>query len=218
MTRRLLAIAIALAAVASLSGCADAFRTFGPPKAWRPRQVFLGPNPRVYYYGLLSTDAVRQHWSILGLARMGDPKAVPSIALALKPGVTPSPLVRSTAAVALAMLGDPRAIPHLEEACQDPSPLVRADAVAALAALGGAAQAPLLVRVLASDTDERVRLNAARGLARIGDRNSIEALIVHLDDLNESVAFECHRSLVKIGGQDLPPRTYLWRQWMEENT
>jgi len=218
MSRRLAVIAIVFATAASVSGCAELYRSFGPPEAWKSRQVTFGISPRTHYYGLLSKDANIEHWSILGLARRGDAESVPGIALALKPGVTPSPLVRSTAAVALAMLGDPRAIPHLEEACKDPSPLVRADAVDALGALGGPAQTPMLARVLASDRDARVRLHAARALARLGGREAVAALIAHLGDADESVSFECRRSLATISGRDLAPRTAVWTEWMEENT
>ena len=213
MTQRGAILLATLAAATMLAGCAELYRGFGPPGTRKRQQLIWSDLTQRDYYGLLSASPPEiQRWSILGLARHGDPEAVLAIVIHLDVRQQPSPLVRSTAAVALRMFGDPRAIPYLKQACSDPIPLVRADVVSALAAIGGPDELPILRMVLLNDRDTAVRQHAARGLARIGGTDATAALIAHLNDPDESVAFECHRMLVRIAGKDLPPRAYVWKK------
>jgi len=193
------------------AGC----RSFGPSDAQKRSRLLWGDRPGRDSLGLLISNAEVRRWSILNLARHGDPMATPAIEPLLKSSLEPSPLVRSTAAVALRMLGDRRAIPSLVEACSDRNALVRADVAGALGALGGPEEVPALSRMLGGDRDPGVRQEAARALGRIGGEDAVNSLIQALSDRNESVAFAAHRALIRITGQDLPPASHAWMDWMK---
>ena len=207
-----------LAGILLLLCCVIGCRSFGPSEDDKYQQLLLGDHPRRDVIRILHPNADLRRWSVLNLGRQGDPISVDAMLLLLNETVEPSPLVRSTAAVALRMIGDKRAVPALMKAASDPNPLVRADVVSALGALGGPEQVGRLIEILKRDADVEVRLQAVGALARIGGDEALSALIVQMTDFDESVAFACHYALINVTGQDLPPRVHLWREWLAGKT
>jgi len=194
-----------------ICGC----RSFGPPAGYKAGQLLLPDSPTRDRAALHDKNPDIRRWSILSLAQQGDERITPEIALHLNPSLEPSPLVRSTAAIALMRLGDQRAVPALDRACSDNEPFVRADAVLALGALGGPDTVPRLTGILRDDNDIRVRRHAARALALTGSRTAFEPLIEELANQDDSLAFECHRALGRLSGKDLPPVRHAWTEWVK---
>jgi HEAT repeat protein len=87
---------------------------------------------------------------------------------------------RETSALELAELEDPETAPFLTHALEDEEAAVRRWGAYGLAKLGRAEHAPALRRVLEKDPDLRVRVQAAAGLARTGDKGALEKLPQYL--------------------------------------
>jgi HEAT repeat protein len=87
---------------------------------------------------------------------------------------------RETSALELAELEDPETAPFLAHALEDEEAAVRRWGAYGLAKLGRAEHSPTLRRVLEKDPDLRVRVQAAAGLARMGDKGALEKLPQYL--------------------------------------
>ena len=207
-----------LIAAPLVAGCTG----YGPPghDGWR---LFLGGDrPAATAEGLLSPDAVERRWSIILLARQGDPNAADALIVLLDKSNEPVSLVRATACVGLRELGDKRAVQPLVSLFDpisrryDPASLVRADAAHSVGDLGGPDEIDPLARALMRDPDSTVRLEAAMAVGRIGGKNAVPVLVNSLNDMNESVAFAAHSGLISITGQNLPPEPKQWQTWMEK--
>jgi HEAT repeat protein len=131
----------------------------------------------------LSSDLTNANWqvrvaAISVFARLGDIKAAPLLAAALKDSDS---RVRTEAARTLGELRDERAIDPLINALGDRNAEVRVEAVFALGRLkDGRALAPLTT--LLTDKDARVSLAAAESLARMKDARAIRALVASLSE------------------------------------
>jgi HEAT repeat protein len=90
------------------------------------------------------------------------------------------PYERETSALELAELGDPETAPFLAHALEDEEASVRRWGAYGLAKLGRPEHIPALRRVLEKDPDLRVRVQAAAGLARLGDKGALEKLAQYL--------------------------------------
>jgi len=90
------------------------------------------------------------------------------------------PYERETSALELAELEDPETAPFLTHALEDEEAAVRRWGTYGLAKLGGSEHVPALRRVLDKDPDLRVRVQAAAGLARQGDKGALEKLAQYL--------------------------------------
>ncbi|HVG59297.1 MAG TPA: HEAT repeat domain-containing protein [Hyalangium sp.] len=90
------------------------------------------------------------------------------------------PYERETSTLELAELEDPEAAPFLTHALEDAEASVRRWGAYGLAKLGGSEHVPALRRVLEKDPDLRVRVQAAGGLARLGDKGALEKLSQYL--------------------------------------
>jgi len=90
------------------------------------------------------------------------------------------PYERETSTLELAELEDPEAAPFLTHALEDATATVRRWGAYGLAKLGGSEHVPALRRVLEKDPDLRVRVQAAGGLARLGDKGALEKLSQYL--------------------------------------
>jgi len=156
----------ALILATGVAGCSS----YGPPSGVQFHVVFAGHSQSYSAEGLLSPSALVRRWSIVSLARHGDPKATDAFMLMLRPSQEPVALVRATAAVGLRVLGDKRAIPALVAACGDPEPIVRADAVRTLGDLGGPPEVETLISLARRDPDADVRLEAVYAIRNIGAR------------------------------------------------
>jgi len=195
-----------------LPGCTG----FGPPTGEKWRELIHGDSSASAVQGLRSPDAEARRWSVIALARQGDPAGADKLIPMLDKSREPSALVRATAAAGLRMLGDKRAVSALLAACGDSEPIVRGEAARALGALGGPKEVPALARALREDREANVRLEAAYALTRIGGENALPALVAALDDLDASVAFAAHRALLEMTHQNLPPIRAPWQTWLEQ--
>jgi hypothetical protein len=109
-------------------------------------------------------------------------------------------LRRAYAASALGEIGDPRGIPALRELFAEPNSLVKMHAAGALAGFDLAEVEPLLQDGL-RDSDAKVRLAAAKALARKDAQKSVEILIYKARyDPDRQVRVQAIRSLGVIGG------------------
>ena len=209
-TLRLAIGAIVLAT--GLAGCA----TYGPPLHVQFHDIFAGHDQFYTGQGLLSPSPLIRRWSIVSLARNGDPKAADAFMLMLNKSQEPVPLVRATAAVGLRVLGDKRAIPALVTACGDPEPIVRADAVRTLGDLGGPAEVAGLASLGWRDPDSNVRLEALYAIRNIGGQDTLPIFIAALSDPDESVAFAAHSALLSLTGQQFSPDKDQWLNWWQQ--
>jgi HEAT repeat protein len=189
---------------------------YGPKSGEKWRELTLGDSPAVHREGLKSPDADVRRWSIVSLAREGDPASVDDILPCLTRSREPVALVRATAAAALRAVGDPRALPALTAACRDSDAAVRAEAAKSVGALGGPDNIPILARLLwnPGDSDSEVRLEATRALERIGEK-AVPDLIHTLDDPSESVVFAGHTALMRLTGQTLPASKKDWQDYLK---
>ncbi|WP_224370392.1 HEAT repeat domain-containing protein [Hyalangium versicolor] len=87
---------------------------------------------------------------------------------------------RETSALELAGLEDPQAAPFLVRALEDAEASVRRWGAHGLAKLGSAEHASALRKALEKDEDPRVRVQAAFGLAVLGERSALEKLPQYL--------------------------------------
>jgi len=212
--RRTLRLAIGAFILATgVAGCTG----YGPPSGIEYHRLFFGYGQSYTAEGLLSPSAIIRRWSIISLARHGDPKAADAFMLMLNKSQEPVPLVRATAAVGLRVLGDKRAIPALVTACGDPEPIVRADAVRTLGDLGGPAEVAGLASLGRRDPDSNVRLEAIYAIHKIGGEDAIPIFIAALSDSDESVAFAAHSALLSQTGQQFSPDKNQWVKWWEEH-
>ncbi len=202
---------LALLMAAVLTGCSS----YGPPKGEKWAQLALGNRPGGARRELSDPSPTTRRWAILRLAHAGDLSATELIAALLDQAKEPTAIVRATAAVGLRVLADERALPALMTALNDPEPLVRADVTETIGCLGNASQATELARVLHTDRDQRVRLQAVIALRRTAGELAVPPLIVALDDADESVAFAAHQGLMAMTGQSLPPSRARWEKWLK---
>lgn len=104
--------------------------------------------------------------------------------------------VRASAARRLGRLSDRRAVPLLLSSLSDPDPEVQKAVGESLTGLGGLAVSPLIERLGAAVTNERIL--AARVLAAIGG-DSVEGLISALENRANEVRQLAVQTLVEIG-------------------
>jgi hypothetical protein len=125
--------------------------------------------------------------------------------------------VRANAALALAQVCDPADAPlvigPVFSALSDTHPTVRLHAVKVLGRLGErSAVGPLLDRLRRDDTP-LVQARAALELGRLGDWSAVTYLIEGLQSDAQIVAFQCHRSLVRLTGRNDLKGYKAWRDW-----
>ena len=177
---------------------------------------------------LAEDDPDLRRESAQALGDIGDPEAIPQLALLLGDA---SNLVRYAAATSMARLRDERGIEFLFESLDDEDPIQRLNAVRSLidverlsggvserllASLGApdarlrSAAAQILGRAqieeavpslleATTDDDAQVRWSAVISLGRIGTHQSREALQSLLDDEDETVAYYAQWALEKLG-------------------
>src|SRR5690348_773580 len=118
---------------------------------------------------LAGSDADARWWAVAGLAHIpGDPASQ----LLLRAAEDPDPNLRAAALHALGQHGGPEAIPALLQALGDASDYLARLATDALVHAQPQA-VPELIATLKKHPRPRVRANAARALAFIGDTSAI---------------------------------------------
>jgi HEAT repeat protein len=126
------------------------------------------------------------------LGRIGSERATEKILGLLDPERKVQPHVRAKAAETAGRIGDPGAVGPLVETLGSDSSKVRGTAAEALARIGaeegGADAVGELASVLKDETDETVRMSAARALRSIGTQEARDVLAEYENDRNELVA------------------------------
>lgn len=120
-----------------------------------------------------------------------------------------------------------QAIPSLLTALESESPKVRSNCAWVLGQMGDRRTISYL-QGIASDPDERVRLEVARTLVLMGDMAQTGTLIEGLDSDRKEVRYMCHEALKTATRRDFgydhlaldmtarDTATYKWRQWWGE--
>jgi|SRR5688572_30531953 len=124
-------------------------------------------------------------------------------------------LVRATAIRALNRSREQRATPVFVKALEDSSPLVRQEAAKALANVPDPGAVAPLARLVANPQESRdVRIAAADALKHYRALDAARALVDTLDSRDFGVAWQSHRSLVRLTGRDLKYDEGQWLQFL----
>jgi hypothetical protein len=126
------------------------------------------------------------------LGRIGSERATDKILELLDPERKLQPHVRAKAAETAGRIGDPEAVGLLVDTLDSDSSEVRGTAAEALARIGAEAEEAEVVdelgRVLEEETEETVRMSAARALRSLGTDEALDVLSEYENDRNELVA------------------------------
>jgi HEAT repeat protein len=144
---------------------------------------------------LASPDADRRWWAVRALAALPGDEATEAL---LNATADADGSVRAAAIFALGERAAPAAVVPLLFALGDPSEYLARLATDALIHIGAPA-VPGLVRALAQDAQPRVRANAARAVALIGDTSTIPALFKALEDESALVQYWAEEGLERMG-------------------
>ncbi len=143
---------------------------------------------------LEDTRADRRWWAARALAAISDARVAAALHGML---CDPDPGVRQCAALGLRHQPHAAAAPDLIRMLHDPDRLTARLAGDALAAIGPPAT-PLLIEAL-TDPQAAVRIEAARALAHVQDKLSIDALIAAIDDASALVQYWAEEALDRMG-------------------
>lgn len=144
---------------------------------------------------LAGADPDARWWAVAGLAHIPGEAATQLLLTAAEDG---DPNLRAAALHALGQHGGPEAIPALLRALDDASDYLARLATDALVNTQPQA-VPELIAVLKTHPHPRVRANAARALAFIGDTSAIPALFEALSDESILVQHWADEGLERMG-------------------
>jgi HEAT repeat protein len=131
--------------------------------------------------------------------------------LARQMQVEPDPLVRQAVVSAIAEFRTPMAQQVLDAGLADENHAVRIACCQALGRRGEATSVAGLANVLRAEKDIDVRLAAAEALGKIKSPESIQALVVALDDRDPALQYVGVQSMKSLTGQDYGPDVQAWR-------
>jgi HEAT repeat protein len=147
---------------------------------------------------LLNHRKARVRWYVADqLGKIGDPRAVDALIVALKDSHW---LVRLHAAKALGRIGNLRAIESLVNAISDESPFVRRRVAVALGKFDNDNVISSLATAL-SDLDKSVRVGAIQGLSGVRSSYAISLIASVVRDPNANVSWRAVEALEKIGAE-----------------
>ncbi|MCA9269960.1 MAG: HEAT repeat domain-containing protein [Planctomycetales bacterium] len=126
------------------------------------------------------------------------------------------PLLRGETVKTLGQIGTDRAKEALRLAVHDAEVNVRVAACQAWQDVGGPEAVQVLTEVLASDTDEDVRLAAVRALGAFQDPAAARGLALALDDGNPALQYRAMESLHHATGQNLGHDVVAWRNYVQQ--
>ncbi len=141
-----------------------------------------------------SEDTDHRWWATRALAAIDQLSARSGLVHALSDA---DASVRQCAALGLRSRPTAQAIPGLVPMLGGSDPLLARLAADALAAVGAEAVAPLLQ--VATSGSPRARIEAARALARMEDRQAVPALLALLDDPSAVVQYWADEGLERMG-------------------
>jgi HEAT repeat protein len=194
---------LAMAWAAASVGC----QTMSWPAMWpfpeREQTTYRGPSMRI--------EAIEQ------LAEQADGTDAPQqreIAdqLARQIQVETDPLVRATVVKTIAEFRVPISQQVLEAGLGDNDPVVR---MACCRALGNRAEASSVARIaqtLRADKNYDVRMAAAEALGKIKTPESMQALVVAIDDRDPAMQYVGIQSLKAVSGKDYGGDIAAWKQ------
>lgn len=134
--------------------------------------------------------------------------------LAMRMQNEPDPLLRAEIVKALGGLPVGPSREALRLAIQDGETNVRIAACGAWQQIGGQEAVAVLSEVIASDTDDDVRLAAARGLGTFESQAAVRGLAIALDDRNPALQLRAMESLKQVSGRDLGHDVVAWRNFV----
>jgi HEAT repeat protein len=140
-------------------------------------------------------DPDARWWAVAALAKI---PGEPATRLLLTTTEDADPELRAAALHALGQHGGPEAVPALLRALGDPSEYLARLATDALIQSAPHAVADL-ISALRDDPETRVRANAARALALIGDKAAIPSLFQALSDESALVQYWAEEGLDRMG-------------------
>ena len=126
-------------------------------------------------------------------------------------------LVRANAARALSDIADPASAAVLVAKIEDSNPkawIAKADAMAGYGMVTSAATLPVTKRLDASDW--QVRLTACRVLAKMGDKDAIDPLILRLETEGGRLRREIHAALMAVSHETFGESAQTWRNWWKK--
>lgn len=128
------------------------------------------------------------------------------------------PLLRAELVHALGELNSAPSAEALRLAVKDNETVVRIAACKAWQKVGGSEAVSVLSEVIASDTDDDVRLAATRCLGEFDDPLAVQGLAVALDDGNPALQHRAMEALKDCSGQDLGHDVVAWREYIQTGT
>lgn len=147
---------------------------------------------------LATPDADARWWAVRALAELAQQADPTALSLLLTAAADADGDVRAAVFHALGAAHAVEAITPLLFALSDASPYLARLAADALIHIGSPA-VPGLMRALERDAEARVRVNAARALALIGDPAAIPALFHALEDESHLVQHWANEGLERLG-------------------
>ena len=151
-----------------------------------------------------SKDPYERYLGALEAAEENDAESLKRIETQLKDA---DPLARTGAVVALAQRKPPTALATLTGMLADVDPGVRIEAIRVVADFKDVSSVGAIARILASDPAVEVRRVAALALGSYPDSGTIRsALLDAFSDPAAGVAYNAHRSLVRVTGRQNLPR------------
>jgi len=130
---------------------------------------------------------------------------------------TGRPYDRERGCEALAILGSDEAIPTLVGAAGHGLYSVRQQAARALGSFQGEAARNALGKLLTSDSNIGVRIEAAKAIGTQKDMLSVPALIKGLGDSSGPVKTAVHKAIIDVTGLDIGMDPEAWEKWWAKN-
>ncbi len=127
------------------------------------------------------------------------------------------PYDRERGCEALAILGNDDAIPTLVEAAGHGLYSVRQQAARALGSFQGEAARNALGKMVTSDSNIGVRIEAAKAIGAQKDKLSVLALIKGLSDSSGPVKTAVHKAIIDVTGLDIGMDPEAWEKWWQKN-
>ncbi len=103
----------------------------------------------------------------------------------------------------------------LREAGRDPEAKVRLTAVNSWRKMSGETAVPMLQKILGSDTNVDVRLEATEALGDFSGTNSIAALRMALSDPDPAILARAKQSMARVSGESFGDDLRAWRQYAD---
>ena len=124
-------------------------------------------------------------------------------------------VMRSALVQTLSAFNTPQARSAIQLAAADTDPYVRRQACVALAKNPDAESLQVLSHTLANDSDNDVKIVAARGLGKFKDPEAAKALATLVDDNNPALQQTAMDSLRTVTGKDYGYSASAWREYMQ---